>query len=218
MAVQLQGQHSFPASREVVWRAITDPDILARTLPGCEELTRAGENRFEGTLNIKVGPVSGQFRGGVSLSEVRPLEGYRLEIKGDGAAGFMEGTGTVDLEDAPGGTLLRYDVQAEVGGRIAGVGGRLLDSSAKVVTRQALEGLERQVAALAAAVAAAPAAAVETVVAPVVEAPSQSALAADFAKGLASELVPRENRPLILLISLLVLLGLAALAVRACGS
>ena len=120
-----------------------------------------GENQLAGALDMRIGPVQGKFQGTVTMTDVRPLEGYHLTIKGTGAAGFVEGEGAIRLADvAAGGTVLHYEVDAQVGGRIAGVGQRLLDSSAKVVTRQALEGLDRQIAFLSssAAVAAGPSA------------------------------------------------------------
>ena len=130
MAVKLQGQHTFDVPRAQVWQALLDPEVLARTLPGCEKLERTGEHQFAGALNLKVGPVQGLFDGTVALSDVQPPESYRIQLKGQGAPGFVEGDGTIRLEEAPGGTVLHYEVDAQVGGRIAGVGQRLLDSSA----------------------------------------------------------------------------------------
>lgn len=146
--MKLQGQQAFDAPRDVVWKALNDPEILARTLPGCERLEEKEPQVYAGALNIKVGPVSGQFQGTVKLSDLEENRSYRLQLNGQGAPGFVQGQGSVRLEDRDGGgTMLRYDLDAQVGGRIAGVGQRLLDSSAKVVTRQALEGLEAQIAA-----------------------------------------------------------------------
>lgn len=167
MPVKIQGEHSFDAPREAVWEALMDPEVLARTLPGAEKLERVGENQLAGALDMRIGPVQGKFQGTVTMTDVRPPEGYHLSLKGTGAAGFVEGSGTIRLTDAGAGTTLHYDVEAQVGGRIAGVGQRLLDSSARVVTRQALEGLERQIAARVAshkeaAVAAGPAADIRT--------------------------------------------------------
>ena len=136
MPVKIQGEHTFDAPREVVWKALLDPEVLARTLPGAEKLELVGENQLAGALDMRIGPVQGKFQGTVTMTDVRPLEGYHLTIKGTGAAGFVEGEGAIRLEDgAGGGTALHYEVDAQVGGRIAGVGQRLLDSSAKVVTR-----------------------------------------------------------------------------------
>jgi uncharacterized protein len=215
MPVKIQGEHTFSAPRAVVWEALLDPEVLGRTLPGAEKLEQVGEHQLAGVIDIRVGPVQGKFQGTVTMTDVRPLEGYHLSLKGTGAPGFVEGSGAIRLSDAPdgAGTTLHYDVDTQVGGRIAGVGQRLLDSSAKVVTRQALESLEKQVTARAAAETGAPAAAAP-------EAPSQAAFAADFAKGLVGELVPRERRPLVIGVSVGVLAVLALLLVllaRACG-
>lgn len=218
MAVKLQGQHTFDAPRDEVWAALLDPEVLARTLPGCEKLERTGENRFAGVLNMKVGPVQGQFNGQVELTEVEPPAGYRMKIQGQGAPGFVEGNGTIRLEEAGAATtVLHYDVEAQVGGRIAGVGQRLLDSSAKVITRQAIEGLERQVTARSAASAAAASAGEPAAPAPPPEAPSQAEFAGQFAKGLAAELVPPERRPWVIGGVLVALAVVVALIVRACG-
>lgn len=166
--MKIEGQHLFAAPPRLVWDAVTDPDVLAKVLPGCEdfrELGAGGETReFEGKLKIKVGPVQGDFLGNVALSEMNPPHSYRLKLKGKGAPGFVEGEGSLELkEDPSGGTLLQYAVEVKIGGRIATVGQRLLDSSSKVITRQALEGLEGQVGARIAAhdAGAAAAAAIE---------------------------------------------------------
>ena len=147
MAVKLEGQHKLEAPRRRVWEALNDPDILARTLPGCERLEQVEENRFKGELAMRVGPVQGKFQGEVTLSDLQPPDSYHLDLKGSGPAGFVNGAGNVRLEEAGEATVLHYDVDAQVGGRLAGVGQRLLESSARVITRQALEGLERQIAA-----------------------------------------------------------------------
>jgi carbon monoxide dehydrogenase subunit G len=146
--MKIQGSHTFDAPREQVWRALLDPGILARTLPGCEKLERVGENDFQGVLSVQVGPVKGQFQGTLQLSDLRPLEGYHMKLDGKGPAGFMSGEGELRLADAGGSTLLTYDLDAQVGGRLAGVGQRLIESSAKSISRQGLEGLARELAAM----------------------------------------------------------------------
>jgi carbon monoxide dehydrogenase subunit G len=146
--MKIEGQHLFSAPPEFVWEAVTDPGVLAKVLPGCEDFHEIGENQFSGKLKIKVGPVQGDFQGNVQLSELNPPRSYRLQLKGKGAPGFVEGDGELQLSPQDnGGTLLQYSVDARIGGRIATVGQRLLDSSSKVITRQALEGLAQQVEA-----------------------------------------------------------------------
>lgn len=146
--MKIQGDYRFAAPRQKVWEALLDPEVLSRTVPGSQGLKRSGDNEFKGELKIKVGPVQGLFQGKVTLLHLDPPRGYTLELDGRGAPGFVNGSGAIALEDDPaGGTLLRYDVDAQVGGKIAGVGQRLLESSAKVITRQALEALDAQIQA-----------------------------------------------------------------------
>ena len=123
--------------------------MLAGTLPGCEALERVDDDTLAGRLRVNVGPVRGDFRGRLTLGDLAPPESYRLKLDGRGPSGFLSGEGTVRLEEtAAGGTTLRYDLDAQVGGKIAGLGQRLLESSGKAVALQGLQGLERQLAAL----------------------------------------------------------------------
>jgi hypothetical protein len=155
--LKIQGEYRFAAPRQEVWEALLDPEVLSRTVPGSQGLERSGDNAFEGELKIKVGPVQGVFQGKVTLLELDPPRGYTLKLDGRGAPGFVNGSGVIALADDPaGGTLLHYDVDAQVGGKIAGVGQRLLESSAKVITRQALEALDGQIRARSAAAAPSP--------------------------------------------------------------
>lgn len=206
--MKVQGQHRIAAPRERVWEGLLDPEVLANTLPGAKELRQTGDNHFEGALDIKVGPVQGRFDGDVTLADLDPGQGYTLRLAGKGAPGFVNGQGKVRLsDDEDGGTLVDYDLDAQVGGRIAGVGQRLLDSSARVLTRQALEGLEAQILARmgdgeGGGEAPAPAA------------PSQGAFAARLARGVAADLV---RQPAVIAAVLVVLAVAALVAVRACG-
>ena len=148
-ALRLAGEHLIAADRDTVWEALLDPQILSRTLPGCESLERVGENSFEGLLNIQVGPVKGRFEGTLELTDLRPGEGYHLRLQGQGPAGFMSGEGDLTLESAADGTRLTYDLGAQVGGTLAAVGQRLLDSSARAIAAIGLEGLSAQIEARA---------------------------------------------------------------------
>lgn len=153
--MKIQGSYRFPYPRPLVWQALLDPEVLARTMPGCEQLERENETRFAGSMKVAVGPVKGTFKGTLELSALDPGNGYRMKLDGSGQAGYLSGEGTIALADDGDGTNLAYDLDAKIGGKIAGVGQRLLDASAKVITRQGLEGLEAQLAALAAATATA---------------------------------------------------------------
>jgi carbon monoxide dehydrogenase subunit G len=195
--VKLSGTHRFAVPRQQLWEALLDPEILARTLPGCESLERTAEHSFRGVLNVAIGPVKGRFQGTLDLSDLDPPNGYRMEVKGQGPAGFLKGAGTLRLEEVDGGTDLAYDLAAQVGGRLAAVGQRLLDSSAKVVAQQGLEGL-------AALVEAARDAADGAAAAPP-PAPSQARMAKQFAGGLWRELVPSPVRRVLAAIAWLAL-------------
>ena len=208
--MKIKGSHTLAVPRGVVWEAILDPEVLSRTLPGCEDMAPVGDNQFRGKLKMKVGPVQGVFEGGVELLDLDPPNGYRLKMDGKGAPGFVNGNGSLRLEDTDdGGTLLHYEIDAQVGGRIAAVGQRLLDSSAKVLTRQGLQGLEQQLAARQPAPASVPTPADTSEAAPA--APSQAAFAGRFAAGMAREFWPY------LVGGALVALAAIAISLRACS-
>lgn len=196
--MKLQGQHTYVAPRALVWRALLDPAVLARTLPGCDELRGDGPTRFLGTLDVRVGPIQGAFAGTVELSDLVPEERFRIAVRGSGAPGFVDGSGEVRLASADETTVVHYDLDVKVGGRVASVGQRLLDSTARAVARQALEGLGRQLEALAPAPAA-PMGAREPPAAPT---PLQ--FAGGVARGVAAELVgPRRSRLVVLVLAVL---------------
>lgn len=208
--MKIQGEHTFDAPRALVWQALLDPAVLARVLPGTERLEQVSDNEFRGAMNVQVGPVKGQFQGTLQLTNLVPPEGYHMKLEGNGPNGFMNGEGEIRLADAPAGTTLRYDLDAQVGGRVAGVGQRLLESSARAITKQGLEGLSRELLAMkAAAASAAP------VVPPV--APTQAEFAARVAGDVARDLVPAERRPWMIGAGLALLALIVFLLVRGCG-
>ena len=132
MAMTMTGEATLPADRPKVWALLNDPEVLKACIPGCESLERAGDNGFAAVVKAKIGPVSATFRGKVELSDIVPLVGYTISGEGEGGvAGFAKGGAKVSLGDAAGGTLLRYDVEAHVGGKMAQLGARLVDGVAK---------------------------------------------------------------------------------------
>ena len=181
--MKVAGDYHFDASPQEVWQALLDPEVLAAIMPGCKKLEITGEHQYAGVLDMKVGPVQGQFQGKVNLENLDPPHGYDLKLSGQGAPGFVKATATVTLASSDDGTRMSYDGDAQVGGRIASVGQRLLDSSSKAIIRQSLEGLDRQVTARQAAADG------EEVTAP--EAPTQAEFAREVAKEVARDLVPR---------------------------
>ena len=209
--MKIQGTHTFEAPRERVWRALLDPAVLSRTLPGCEKLERVGENEYQGVLNVQVGPVKGQFQGTLVLTDIQPLESYHMKLDGKGPAGFMKGEGDLRLTDAGNATTLAYDIDSQVGGRVAAVGQRLLESSAKSITRQGLEGLARELAAMGETEAAA------APPPPPVQ-PTQAQMAARVAGDVARDMVPPERRPWLIGGALLALAVVILLVVRSCGA
>lgn len=139
--MKLQDQQRIEASRERVFDALNDPEILKQCIPGCESLEKVGDNELEAVAALKIGPVKARFKGKVTLSNIVPPESYTITGEGSGgAAGFAKGGADVRLEaDGPEATVLHYDVKAEVAGKIAQLGGRLIDSTAKRLAGQFFE-------------------------------------------------------------------------------
>jgi carbon monoxide dehydrogenase subunit G len=135
--MEMRGERSIPAARDRVWDALNDPDVLRASLTGCKSLLRRDETTFRGTAMVRVGPVSASFTGDIKLLDVKPPASYRIEASGiGGAAGFAKGTADVALTEAGDGTLLSFSVKAEIGGKLAQLGTRLLDATAKQMTDQ----------------------------------------------------------------------------------
>ncbi|MFV0476178.1 MAG: CoxG family protein [Pikeienuella sp.] len=144
--MQLAGERTISAPRDVVWSALNDAEVLKACIPGCSELEKTSDRSFEATVKQKVGPVSATFRGVVELSEINAPESYRISGEGKGgAAGFAKGGADVKLAETEGGTLLSYDVDARVGGKIAQLGARLIDGFAKKMADQFFETFQKVV-------------------------------------------------------------------------
>ncbi|MCA0425236.1 MAG: carbon monoxide dehydrogenase subunit G [Proteobacteria bacterium] len=132
MAMTMNGAVDLPASRETVWQKLNDPDILKACIPGCQSLEGSPADGFAAVAKVKIGPVSATFRGKVNLADLDPPNGYRIAGEGEGGiAGFAKGGATVRLEEIPEGTRLVYDVEANIGGKIAQLGARLINGVAK---------------------------------------------------------------------------------------
>ncbi len=130
--MQMTGEYRIAAPREKVWQALNDPEVLKLCIPGAEEIEKTSDTSFAAKVKAKVGPVSAKFAGQVNLSDLDPPNGYRISGEGKGgAAGFAKGGATVRLEEDGTVTVLRYDVEASVGGKLAQVGSRLIDGTAK---------------------------------------------------------------------------------------
>lgn len=188
--MKVSGEYTFEAPRKMVWEALQDPTMLTSVLPGCEKLEKIGEDEYEGALNIKIGPVQGKFKGKIKLEDMEPPVGYTMQVNGRGAQGFVKATAKLNLQEDGQRTQLSYDSDAQVGGRIASVGQRLVDSSAKAVIKQSLDGLNGMLAARLAVPESGEAGA--DPVPPVApQPPSQAEFAATIAKEVAKDLIPK---------------------------
>lgn len=132
MAMTMSGEVQLAAPRETVWAKLNDADTLRACIPGCEELEKVSDTEFRAVAKTKIGPVSARFKGRVTLSDLDPPNGYKISGEGEGGvAGFAKGGAVVRLTDAEGGTLLAYEVEAQIGGKLAQLGQRLVNGAAK---------------------------------------------------------------------------------------
>ena len=157
--MDMTGERRIPAPRQVVWSALNDPDVLRVSIPGCESLEKQSDTAMKATASVKIGPISARFTGNVQLSDMDPPNGYTISGEGQGGvAGFAKGGAKVNLEDDGGATVLRYEVHAQVGGKLAQLGARLVDASAKQMADQFFDRFSARVSSPAgpASAAAAP--------------------------------------------------------------
>ena len=202
--MKLAGDYKFEAPVAEVWKALLDPVVLAAVMPGCEKLELV-DGAYVGELNIKVGPVQGKFQGKVTLSDVEEEQGYTMTVDGRGAPGFVKAKAAVKLTPVGDETTMEYDADAQVGGRIASVGQRLIDSSAKAIIKESLEGLNANVKARANVA--------EGQEAEVIQA-SQAEFATKVAKEVAKDLVPPPVRAALIVLALVGIGALIYLLIR----
>ena len=133
MALVIEGEERIAASVEKVWQALNDPEILKEAIPGCQSLEKTSDTEMAATVVLKIGPIKATFNGEVTLKNLKPPHSYTIQGEGKGGiAGFAKGGAKVMLSDAEGGqTLLRYEVEAQVGGKLMQLGSRLIDSVSK---------------------------------------------------------------------------------------
>ena len=132
MAMNMIGEVQLPASRETVWAMLNEPAVLKSCIPGCESLDKDSDNEFWAVATIKIGPVKARWKGKVRFSNLDPPNSYRISGEGEGGvAGFAKGGAKVSLANKDGGTLLSYNVEAQIGGKLAQLGQRLINSVAK---------------------------------------------------------------------------------------
>jgi carbon monoxide dehydrogenase subunit G len=141
--MKLEGEHIFNGPREEVWEMFLDPTVLASALPGTQKLNKISDTEYEGMMNVRIGPVSGAFSGKLVMSEVVSPESCTLTVDGKGAPGFAKGVGRVHFTDQNDGTtLMKYDGEVQIGGTLASVGQRMIDSVSKSMIRQGFESLD----------------------------------------------------------------------------
>jgi carbon monoxide dehydrogenase subunit G len=189
--MDMTGEHLIKAPRAAVWAGLNDPEVLKQSIAGCDELTKTADNEFQAQVTAKVGPVKAKFGGKVTLSDLDPPNGYTISGEGSGgAAGFAKGGAKVHLEDAPEGTLLKYEVHAQIGGKLAQIGSRLIDGAARKMAEEFFGAFSATVEAKA---AAAPGAAPEAVPAPTGDPVIAAANAASAADTTAPEDEPKRG-------------------------
>jgi uncharacterized protein len=130
--MEMSNTQSVPASPEQTWRALNDPEILKTCIPGCESIEKISDTEYALAMTAKVGPVSAKFKGRMQLADIKPPESYRIVFEGQGgAAGFAKGDAKVSLAPEGSGTRIAYTVHAQIGGKLAQIGSRLIDGAAK---------------------------------------------------------------------------------------
>jgi len=129
--MKLSGSYQINLSKEKVWEALNDPEVLKKAIPGCEEFTKNSDTQFTAKATNKIGPFNASFTGDIELTDLNPPNSYKITGSGNSPVGFASGEAKVKLEDHSGGTNLIYEVEANVGGKIAQVGSRLIDMTAK---------------------------------------------------------------------------------------
>ncbi len=146
--MDMTGERRIAATRQTVWEALNDPAILQASIPGCDKLEKLSDTEMQATAAVKVGPMSGRFSGKVHLADLDPPNGYTISGEGQGGVlGFAKGGAKVHLADDGSGTLLQYEVNAQVGGKLAQLGARLIDATAKQMADAFFDRFSAQVAA-----------------------------------------------------------------------
>lgn len=209
--MKLKGEYIFDGPRQDVWELVRDPEVLATALPGAQSLNQVSESEYEGTMHVRIGPVSGAFSGRVVVSDEVPPESYTLTVEGKGNPGWARGSGHVQLADQTDGTtLMTYEGDVNIGGRLASVGQRLIDSVSKSLIRQGLETLNQ---ALQARIAAKSEGQAEIAYKP----PSEAQFAAAVAKDVASQALTSSPWLWVVLAALVVIVIVAVILITRGG-
>jgi uncharacterized protein len=142
--LKIEGSYLMAFPRETVWKALTDPQVIAKCLPGCEKMEALGEDLYEATLKIGIGAVKGTFRSQIRMQVLSRGQQYRLAVEGKGAIGFLKGDGVITLDDSVEPTRVAYQGDVQIGGVIASVGQRMIQGFAKQTISQFFSAMERE--------------------------------------------------------------------------
>jgi carbon monoxide dehydrogenase subunit G len=183
--MDMNGEYQIAAPRQRVWEALNDPEMLRQCIPGCEEIVKVSDVEWTAKVTAKVGPVKAKFAGKVTLSDLDPPNGYTITGEGTGgAAGFAKGGAAVKLVDQGAGTLLTYTVKAQVGGKLAQIGSRLIDGTARKLAEEFFSAF----AALLSGPGGAAAAAVDDLPPPPIQSQEAAGLAVDIRGDVAADI------------------------------
>ena len=146
--MKIEGEYTFDGPRDEVWEVMRDPEVLASALPGTQSLDQISENEYQGEMQVRIGPVAGLFSGQVKITDEVPPESLTMSVEGRGKPGFVKGTGDVQLiAQETDKTLMKYQGDMQVGGRLASVGQRMMDSVSKSLLKQGLDSINQAVLA-----------------------------------------------------------------------
>lgn len=143
--MKVAGTYTLPAPQERAYSLLQDPDVLARSMPGCERLEKTGEDEYAMKMKMAIASISGAFDGKVKISEQQPPSSFRLTVEGSGKIGFMKGDGLLTLAGAGESTEVKYEGDVQVGGTIAAVGQRLIDTTSKMIIKRFFDKLAAEV-------------------------------------------------------------------------
>jgi len=141
--MKIEGTHKLAAARDLVFQALTNPTVLQKCIPGCQELEKTGENQYNARLSAGVGPVKGVFTATVTLKDIVTPSHYTLVVEGKGQPGFVKGSGTLNLAEEDDATSIQYSGDVNIGGMIASVGQRMLQATASLLAGRFFKALEK---------------------------------------------------------------------------
>ena len=207
--MKLEGEYTFDGPKEEVWKLIRDPDVLSSALPGTQSLDQVNENEYQGVMNIRIGPVGGEFSGKIIVSNEIPPNSCTLTVEGKGKPGFVNGTGDIQLiEQGADQTLMKYTGEVQIGGRLASVGQRMIETASKSIISQGLTTMNQALQARVAAQASGK----EVEYTP----PSETQFAASVAKDMTAGIFS-SNRLVWIVITILVVLAIIILLIARSG-